>query len=522
MTSVGLLRSSLVVSAMTMISRVLGLLRDIVIASYFGAAANTDAFFVAFKIPQFLRRLFAEGAFSQAFVPVLADYRAKTHEEVRQLVNAVCGVLGASLLAVTAFAVVAAPVVTAVFAPGFFNLQDKFELTSNLIRITFPYLLLISLTGFAGAVLNSYGRFAVPAFTPVLLNLCLIGGAIFVSPGLEEPVYALALAVLVAGMSQLLFQIPFVSGLGLLPRPRYAPKHPGVQQVLKLMVPALFGVSVSQINLLLDTVLASFLPTGSISWLYYSDRLSELPLGVFGIAIATVILPSLSREHANESRETFSSMLDWGLKMVLMLALPAALSLVLLAKPILTALFNYGELGARDVSMSSLSLQAYALGLPAFMLIKILASGYYSRKDMKTPVSIGIKAMVANMVLNLLLVLPLHWYFQIGHVGLALATSLAAWFNASLLYLGLLRHGVYQPSPATRGEFTKILLANFVLMLLLFMISPFLADLTSSDWVVRIITIVGVVVLGSTTYFVVILLMKPEFVRNHRRFKLPG
>ena len=513
----GLLQSSLVVSSMTMLSRVLGLVRDIVIATWFGAAANTDAFFVAFKIPNFLRRLFAEGAFSQAFVPVLSEYRATRADQVKGLIDAVCGVLGATLLAVTTLAVVAAPVVTAIFAPGFVGIDEKYQLASDMIRLTFPYLFLISMTGFAGAVLNSYSRFAVPAFTPVLLNLCLIGGAILVSPRFEEPVFALAWAVLVAGIAQLLFQLPFVGKLGLLPRPRVDLKHEGVKRILVLMVPALFGVSVSQINLLLDTVLASFLPTGSISWLYYSDRLSELPLGVFAIAISTVILPSLSRQHAEKSSTDFIAMLDWSIRAVLAIALPATLALVMLAEPILVTLFQYGALSSSDISMSTLSLRAYALGLPAFMLIKVLASGYYARQDMRTPVSIGIKAMVANMVLNLVLVLPLYKYFGIGHVGLALATSLAAWLNALLLLRGLPRAGISVLPASTRTDYTKILASVAALATGLFLASPWLANLDAAGALTRGLTLVPICLIGALFYLALLILLKPRLITQRPR-----
>ena len=444
----GLLRSSALVGSMTMISRVLGLLRDIVIAAFVGASANADAFFVAFKIPNFLRRLFAEGAFSQAFVPVLADYKQEgAQEAVKALVDRVAGVLGGTLLLLTLVTVAVSPLVAALFAPGFVSQPEKFQLTADMIRITFPYLLLISMTGFCGAILNSYGRFAVPAFTPVFLNLSLIFAATVAAPWFEEPVFALAWGVFFAGVIQLLFQLPSLYRLDLVPRPVFDARHEGVKRILKLMVPALFGVSVSQINLLLDTVLASFLPTGSVSWLYYSDRLAELPLGVFGIAIATVILPNLSAHRAAEREEKFASTLDWAMRSVLLIGVPAAVALILLAEPILITLFQYGALTPGDVEMAALSLRAYSLGLVAFMLIKVLAPGYYARKDTATPVKIGIIAMVANMVMNLLFVLPLLWYFNVGHLGLALATSVSAWLNAGLLLRGLIKQGVFHWQP---------------------------------------------------------------------------
>ncbi|KZX56910.1 lipid II flippase MurJ [Halioglobus sp. HI00S01] len=460
----GLLRSSALVGAMTMMSRVLGLVRDIVVAAFVGASANADAFFVAFKIPNFLRRLFAEGAFSQAFVPVLADYKEQgAHQAVKELINRVAGVLGGTLLLVTALAVLAAPLVAALFAPGFVSQPYKYQLTSDMIRITFPYLLLISMTGFCGAILNSYGRFAVPAFTPVFLNLSLIFAAVVASPWFAEPVFALAWGVFFAGVIQLLFQLPSLYRLDLVPRPVVDTQHEGVRRIMKLMVPALFGVSVSQINLLLDTVLASFLPTGSVSWLYYSDRLAELPLGVFGIAIATVILPNLSAHRAAAREQEFAVTLDWATRSVLLIGVPAAVALILLAEPILVTLFQYGELTPGDIHMASLSLRAYSLGLIAFMLIKILAPGFYARQDTATPVKIGIIAMAANMVMNLAFVLPLLWYLNIGHVGLALATSCSAWLNAGLLLRGLRRDGVFVFQPGW-GMYAGRLIAATVTM----------------------------------------------------------
>ena len=469
----GLLRSSVVVAAMTSLSRVLGLVRDIAIAGLVGATANADVFFIAFKVPQFLRRLFAEGAFSQAFVPVLAEYRQRgSQAAVQDLLNRVAGVLGGSLILVTGLMVLAAPLVTAVFAPGFVGHPLKYHLTTELIRITFPYLLLISLAGFCAAVLNSFGRFAVPALAPVWLNLSLIGAAVLAAPMLEEPVYALAWAVLLAGAVQLLFQLPFLYQLRVVPRPIWDTRHEGVRRIMMLMLPALFGVSVSQINLLLDTVLASFLPTGSVSWLYYSDRLTELPLGVFGIAIATVILPSLSRQQAEASHRQFSRTLDWAARNVLLIGLPASLALLVLAEPILISLFQYGALQSHDVQMASLSLRAYALGLLPFMLVKILAPGFYAQQDLRTPVKIGIIAMFANMALNLLLVIPLHWYWQVGHVGLALATSLAAFLNAGLLYRGLRRQGVFRHEPGWGKQLLRMLLCSALMLAALWWLLP--------------------------------------------------
>ncbi len=469
----GLLRSSALVGALTMLSRVLGLVRDIAIAAFFGAGTAADAFFVAFKIPNFLRRLFAEGAFAQAFVPVLADYReAGSLAATKALVDRVAGMLGGTLLLITLVTVMAAPLVAAVFAPGFVDQPAKFQLTAELIRITFPYLMLISMTGFCGAILNSYGRFAVPALTPIFLNLSLIFAAVVASAWFAQPVFALAWGVLFAGIIQLLFQLPSLYRLDLVPRPRWDSRDEGVKRILKLMIPALFGVSVSQINLLLDTVLASFLPTGSVSWLYYSDRLAELPLGVFGIAVATVILPSLSTHRAAAREEQFSITLDWALRTVLIIGVPSAAALIILAEPILITLFQNGALTPGDVEMASLSLRAYSLGLIAFMLVKILAPGFYARQDTRTPVKIGIIAMAANMVMNLAFVFPLMLLWNIGHVGLALATSLAAFLNAGLLLRGLLRQGIFRLQPGWKLHGLRLLLATGVMCVALLVFAP--------------------------------------------------
>ncbi len=498
----GLLGSSLVVGSMTMLSRVLGLIRDIVFARVIGADGLADAFFVAFKIPNFLRRLFAEGAFSQAFVPVLSEYREKgSLEAVQALVNRVCGALGSVLILLTILVVVGAPVVAFVFAPGFWGDDLKFDAATGMIRVTFPYLLFISLTGLAGGILNSYDRFAVPAFTPVWLNVCMIGAALIGAAWWTEPAYALAWGVFVAGLVQMLFQLPFLMGLQLLPRPELDWGHEGVRRILRLMGPAIFGVSVSQINLLLDTVIASFLPTGSVSWLYYSDRLSELPLGVFGVAIGTVILPNLSRQHAGSDPEKFSATLDWAIRMILLVAVPACLALVILAEPILTALFYDGEqIDQRDIFMSALSLRAYALGLVAFMLIKVLAPGYYARQDTRTPVRIGITAMVCNMVLNILFVVPLHLIWQIGHVGLALATSLAAFVNGGLLLRGLQKSGIYRAASAWRIFALQILLANVAMTSCLWLLTQQVADWQRWDHLAGLLWLMAVCCAGFAVY----------------------
>lgn len=498
----GLLGSSLIVGGMTGVSRVAGLIRDMVLARVLGADGLADAFFVAFRLPNFLRRLFAEGAFSQAFVPVLAEYRERgSQAAVRELLDRVAGTLGSALFVLTAVAVLGAPLLAWLFAPGFAADPDKFAATVTLIRITFPYLLFISLAGFLGSVLNSYDRFAVPAFTPVWLNLCLIAAALVAAAQALSPAHVLAWGVFAAGAIQLLFQMPFLARLDLLPRPRSGWRHPGVRRVLKLMAPALFGVSVSQINLLLDTVIASFLPEGSVSWLYYSDRLVELPLGVFGVAAATVILPRLSRLHSGAAPARFRDTLDWGLRFVLLIAAPATLALVLIAEPVLTALFYDGaSMVRRDIEMAAFSLRAFALGLIAFMCIKVLASGFYSRQDTRTPVTIGIVAMVANMVLNLLFVIPLHHYFRLGHAGLALATALAAWLNAGLLLRGLWRAGVYRPGREWLRFAAVLGMANVAMALVLHWLLGWVQDWAALSFWPRAGAMLAVCGAGLLTY----------------------
>lgn len=502
--SSGLMRSGLVVAVMTMLSRVMGLVRDVLFARFIGAGGDADAFFLAFKIPNFLRRLFAEGAFAQAFVPVLSEYRNNGSKQAVQLfVNNIAGCLGVSLIAITVLAVVAAPAFTAIWGAGllYSGGMDKFWLTSDLLRLTFPYLLFISLTGFAGAILNSYDRFAVPAFTPVLLNMCLIIAAVFATPYFETPVFALAWGVLIAGVLQFVFQLPFLVHLGLLPRPRVNWQDPAVKKVLLLMAPAMFGVSVSQINLMLDTVIATFIPNdGSISWLYYSDRLTELPLGVFGVGIATIILPTLSRQFSGQSDKGYTHTLNWALQMVLLIALPAALALIILAKPLLFTLFQYDKTTVFDVQMAALSMQAYALGLVAFMLIKILASAYFSRQDTKTPVKIGIIAMVVNMALNLLFVIPLHVFWQVGHVGLALATSCSATLNAWLLFRGLRKTGVFHAEKGW-GMFGVRVTAGCAFMLCgLIFVMQYQSSFVDLNWIDRVTEVVLAVFIGMVCY----------------------
>jgi len=498
-----LLKSTATVGAATILSRVLGFLRDMVLARMFGASGATDAFFLAFRIPNLMRRLFAEGSFSLAFVPVLSEYRERgDREALKDLLDHVAGTLASILLLITAIGMLAAPLVTAVFAPGWYmEGRPEFTLSSEMLRITFPYILLISLTAFAGGILNTFERFMVPALTPVLLNVSMILAAIGLSSYFEVPVMALAWGVLIAGVSQLVVQVPALARLGLLPRPRWGWRHDGVRRILRLMIPTLIGSSAAQINLLFDSMIATFLVTGSVSWLYYSDRLLEFPLGVFGIALATVILPNLSRKHAQQSTEAFSETLDWALRLSLLITLPAAAGLIVLSMPILVSLFQYQAFQAEDVHMSTLSLQAYALGLPAFIAVKVLAPGYYARQDPKTPVRIGLIAMGSNMVMNVLFVGGMLWAGWTGpHAGLALASSAAAFLNAGLLYRGLRRCGAYTPGEGWPRTFGAVLLASLAMTWVLARWTPGLEVWLALRAALRAVDLLVYIVAGAAVY----------------------
>ncbi|TAL59682.1 MAG: murein biosynthesis integral membrane protein MurJ [Legionella sp.] len=450
-----LLRSTTLVSVMTFISRMMGFVRDMVLANFFGAQAGMDAFFVAFRIPNFMRRLFAEGAFAQAFVPVLAEYqKTRPPDDVRVFIARVSGYLSTVLSIVTVIGIAAAPVIIFLFAPGFSHDGIRTQLATEMLRITFPFLMLVSLTAMAGAVLNTYGYFGVPAFTPVILNISMILAAIYLCPNLPQPVVGLAWGVLIAGIVQLLFQLPFLHQRRLLIKPSVVRGDPGVSKVMKLMIPALFGVSIAQLNLMVDSIFASFLKVGSVSWLYYTDRLTDFPLGVFGVAIATVILPHLSRKHSEQSAELYSRALDWGLRLILLIGIPAGLGLCFFAMPLIASCFAYGKFNVNDVLQTQKSLITLASGVPAFMMVKVLASGFYARQDIATPVKVGALAMVINTILCSLLI----WHF--AHAGLTLASALAGYVNCGVLLMMLLRKRVYQPSPGWLKFGLQLLAAN--------------------------------------------------------------
>ncbi|MEN9450694.1 MAG: virulence factor mviN [Pseudomonadota bacterium] len=458
--SKALFKSTSVVASMTLISRILGFVRDMVAARIFGATAAVDAFYIAFKIPNFMRGLFAEGSFSAAFIPTLSEYKqTRSQIEVQQFVAYVAGTLGLILLGICILGVLGSKGLVTVFAPGLD--PYRFQLAIEMLRITFPYLMLISLTALVGATLNCYGQFWVPAFTPALLNISLIMTAFGVTRFFKVPVEAQAWGVLLAGFLQLGFQLPFLHRLKLLRKPQFKWRDPGVQKVLKLMLPALFGSSIGQISLLLNTVFASFLVAGSVTWLYYSDRLAYFPLGVFGVALMTVILPHLSRQHAAKSPELFASTLNWGLRCNLLIGIPASLTMLILSGPLIITLFHYGKFTIHDVFMTQRSVVAYSIGLQAFMLIKVLAAAFYAQQNIRTPVRIGIIALVANMIFNAILIFPLK------HAGLALASSLSAWLNAGLLLWGLQTRQVFQWQSGWLKFVLQLLFANSTLCLFL-------------------------------------------------------
>jgi len=496
-----LLKALATISGLTMLSRVLAFVRDVLIAGIFGAGAATDAFFVAFRIPNLLRRLFAEGAFSQAFVPIFGEYRnQRGHDETKLLVDHVTTMLALILFVVTLIGVIAAPILVYITAPGFVNNPEQFDLTVQLLRITSPYIFFISLVAVAAGILNTYNKFWVPAFAPVLLNICFIGGALWLAPYCDPPIMALAWAVFVAGFVQLAFQVPFLKKIGMLPSIRFNLKHEGMWRVIKQMGPAVFGVSITQISLIINTIIASFLAVGSVSWLYYADRLMELPAGVLGVALGSILLPSLSKCHADNNVEEYSKLLDWGLRLTVMLALPAALALGMISVPLLATFFQRGEFVAHDVLMTSNALIGYSIGLIGMILVKILAPGFYARQDIRTPVKIAAVTLIATQAMNVLFVFGL----DLQHAGLALSIGLAACMNSAILFHFLRKRGIYQPEPGWGGFFLKLIVALAVLGITLWFGMGTQQDwLTNTGWN-RIIHLTWLVLLGVGVYFAVL------------------
>jgi putative peptidoglycan lipid II flippase len=491
-----LLKSTAITGGWTMLSRISGLVRDIAFASIMGSGLVADAFFVAFRVPNFFRRIFGEGALSQAFVPVFSEYKEKaTPEETQAFLDQMTGRLGVILLLITATGILIAPGFVTVIAPGFLEDHEKFQLTVDALRICFPYLVFISLVAVSAGILNTCGRFAVPAATPVFLNLSLIGAAFWLVPVLDNAAIALSIGVVIAGLAQLLLQVPFLKKEGHLPRPRLGPKDEGVGKVFRLMLPAIFGVSVAQINVLVNTLLASFLVTGSVSWLYYSDRVMEFPLGVFGIALATVILPSLSKLHARDDGGSFSALLDWALRWVVIIVLPAAIGLIILAGPLITTLFQYGATTPSDVQMMTNSLIGFALGLLGLVMVKVLAPGFFARQNTKTPVKVGVVSMIVNMVAAVLL------FFPLKHVGLALATSIAAWVNAGLLYHLLRRESVYLPSEGWSAFLLKVVAAGVLMAVTVFWLGGDVHSWINAGVMERVLRLALCVGAGAMVYF---------------------
>ena len=504
------------VSGMTLLSRITGLIREFLIARTFGASVYTDAFFIAFRIPNLLRRLFAEGAFSQAFVPILAEYKNQQGEEkTRELTNHVATVLAWTLLATTLAGIIAAPAIVLMFASGYAEGTQAHSLAVVMTRIMFPYILFMSLVALAGGILNTWREFRVPAFTPVLLNLSFIAASLLLAPHLSEPVYALAIAVFVGGIVQLAFQIPALLKIGMLPRlginPFSAMRDPGVKRVLKQMLPATFAVSVAQISLIINTNIASHLADGSVSWLSYADRLMELPTGLLGVALGTILLPSLSKAHTCGDQQEYSSLLDWGIRLTFLLAMPAAIALMVLAEPLTTTLFHYGKFDTHSVNMTTQALIAYGVGLMGLILVKILAPGFYAKQDIRTPVKIGVGVLIATQLMNILFV---PW---IAHAGLALSIGVAATINAAFLFYLLKKRGLYTPEPGWSLFLIRLGGALFLLAGVgMWIASQFDWIALKSEPFLRIGALLIVILACLVSYFGALLLMGFRF-RDFRR-----
>jgi putative peptidoglycan lipid II flippase len=510
-----LLKSTGVVGSMTFVSRALGFVREILFVALLGTGAAMDVFFVAFRIPNLFRRLFAEGAFAQSFVPVLSEAKTtRTPAEVKALVDVVAGTLAGVLTLLTAAAVLAAPLIMYVFAPGFADDPAKFSQGVTLLRWTFPYLPLISLTAFLGGILNTYGRFASAAFNPVWLNVCLIVAALWYAPSVE----ALAIAVFVAGLVQLLFLLPAVARLGLLPHPRWGWRDPQVRRIMTLMLPIMIGSSASQFSLMVDTIIASFLPgDGSVSWLWYADRLMEFPLGTFSVAIATVILPALARKHARQEAADFSATLDWGIRMTLVIGLPATLGLLLLAGPLVSTIYQHGVATVRDVHMMAWALGGYAFGFLGFSLVKVLVPGFYARQETRAPLRYAVISFVTGMVCSAAFTLvALALEFAAPHMAIALATTTGAWVNALLLLRGLRRDGIYRPA-AGWGRFAlRLLVANTAMAALLLILGGELSWWTAAVTLDRIVRLALVIGAAAGAYFAILGLLGMR-VRDFRQ-----
>lgn len=499
--SKAILKSTAIVSIMTFVSRISGLVRDVVMANVLGSSGLADAFFVAFRIPNFLRRIFGEGAFAQAFVPVFSELTAANTVEAKRFVNSTAGLLALITFFLAVAGILFAPDLVRLYAKGYIEGSAQFNETVSMLRVMFPYLFCISLVAMSAGILNTLNRFAVPAVTPVILNICMILSMCFLVPYMENAARALAVGVLIAGAVQLAFQVPSLLKEGYLPSFRFDPDNEPTRRVFKLMLPAIFSVSVAQINMLVNTWLASFLVTGSISWLYYSDRLMEFPVGVFGIALATVVLPSLSKVHDKGTPQQFSKMMDWALRWVTLIAVPATLALYLLAVPLLSTIFQHNAFTSKDVEMAGLALKAFSVGVCGFIFVKVLAPGFFAQQDTKTPMRIAVVAVAVNIVLSFSLV------GSIQHTGLALAISLAAWVNAILLYTTLIFRGIYIPESGWVWYLLRVGIAVTAMSLVLVYLNE--VDHVWFDWSLfeRLTRLVVLVVAGAFTYFVSLYVM---------------
>jgi putative peptidoglycan lipid II flippase len=506
----GFFRSTVVVGLTTLLSRITGLARDVVYASMVPAAA-LEVFVLANQIPNLLRRLFAEGAFSQAFVPVVGEYKAtRSTEEVRGLVDSVAGTLAGLLIVISIVGVIAAPVIVMITAPGFTAKEGgQFPLAVEMLRWTFPYVLFVSLTALAGGVLNSYRQFALPAFTSVALNIVMIVFAAWLSPYFEQPVVALAVGVFVGGIVQLLILIPPLLKLHLMRMPRWDLQHEAVRRIARLMGPAILGSSMGQLSIIISTGIASLLSDGSMTWLYLADRLVEFPLGVFSIALATVILPSLSAHHAQQSSDEFSATLSWAVRLVCLIVIPASVALFAIAGPLTVTMYHRREFTAFDVEMTQVALMAFSFALLGWSLIKVLAPGYYARQDTKGPVKVAMRALGLTMVLNLIVVAGLaltgHLKSEGAHALLALTNGVGAIFNAAMLYVGLRRKNILHRHQGGVALLIKILIASVAMAAFLIWFSGTLEQWLQASTTYRAVWLSGLVAGGGLIYFVVLL-----------------
>lgn len=497
--AVSIFRNAAVISAMTLLSRITGLIRDILIARVFGVSGDTDAYYVAFRLPNLLRRLFAEGAFQQAFVPMLADVKSnRSAEETKSFIDKVASLLGFIVLCVSILGVVAAPILVFVIASGLADEPTTFDTATRLTRYMFPYIFFMSLVALSSSVLNTWKHFAIPAAVPILLNLSLITATLFVAPLFDQPIYALAVGVMAGGFLQLAVQIPQLAKLHLLPRfvnPFKAMKDPSVRRVLKLMVPALFAVGVAQISILINTNIASFLAEGSVTWLAYADRLMEFPTALLGVALGTVLLPSLSAAFAKDMTDRYNALLDWGLKLVVAFAVPAAIGLALLGEGLVSVLFQSSRFNVNDVYQTATAVTGYSIGLIGLIGIKILAPGFYAQKDIKTPVKVACAALIVTQIFNLVNV-PLF-----SHAGLALSVGLGACFNACCLLIILRRRGVFTPLAGWKKLFLTVIAGSVLLTAYLLVIQHY-CDWTQMayPWVVKLGLVLSVVVGAAVLY----------------------